>query len=137
MFNACREVCEVAVLIIYSDGAGEIKDVESFGDVLNGDIVDERVFIDNTIALIRSEDAPAWEKINVAVTVGAIRGTVIFAKSLNEREKYIDLDEKTVDMLLRRFPNIKMKEAEECQKTSLSWLERLTGAIKRLLMAGK
>jgi hypothetical protein len=124
------------VLVVYPDGAGEMLDVSDPVDVINYPYVDERPFVDKKIALCRMYDPAADAPVNQGVTLRRIYGTVVFARARNPFD-YTNIDDKTVEAILRRFSNIKMKEETKCTKTSVSWWERLIKSLKNLLTGKK
>ena len=125
----------MTVLFVDTHGNGELREVESPGQLLPGLWVTERPFINKNIVVATSIDvAPDITTINPAVTYRRIYGPVVFL----EGTPWTDITPATVEKILERFPRIVQKiiyieEEEQCTETCASWLGRLIRGLASLL----
>ena len=123
------------VFFVDTHGKGQLRDVQSPGQLLPGLWVTERPFVNKNIVVATSIDvAPDITNINPAVTYRRIYGPVVFL----EGTPYTDITPDTVEKILERFPRIiqiinYIEEEDKCTETCVSWLGRLIRGLANLL----
>ncbi len=125
------------VLKVYPNGEADLRDIDEseFFYEIEGEPIDNRIFVDKTLVMISSDDAGLREGRNIALPSVKVYGTVLFLRAKSKGKNYIGIDEETVRRLLDRFPKINFKE--EICKTSSSLRARFKAWLTRILTASR